>query len=150
MNRGGWTFNMKFSWCLLFAAFCSTIQAYKYDPAWTQYNLNTNQTATDPINYWGEWSGHSYTPSPDNWRFPFYTLFIDRFVNGDPTNDNSNNTAFEHDLDSNQMRNGGDLQGLIDTLDYLQGMGVKVSVIEAVRGMIITDDRPSTLQVHPL
>lgn len=24
------------------------------------------------------------------------------------------------------MRHGGDLQGLVDTLDYLQGMGVKV------------------------
>lgn len=47
-------------------------------------------------------------------------------MNGDPTNDNINKTAFEHDLNSNQMRHGGDLQGLLDTLDYIQGMGVKV------------------------
>ena len=66
------------------------------------------------------------TVQPDNWRFPFYTLFLDRFVNGDPTNDNINGTVFEHDLDSNQMRHGGDLQGLLDTLDYLQGIGIKV------------------------
>lgn len=58
---------------------------------------------------------------------PFYTLFLDRFVNGDPYNDNINGTSFEHDLNSNQMRHGGDLQGLIDTLDYLQGMGIKVA-----------------------
>lgn len=32
---------------------------------------------------------------------------------------------FEHDLNSNQMRHGGDLEGLIDTLDYLQGMGIR-------------------------
>lgn len=99
---------------------------YNYDPAWTQYNLNTNEDAQHPLEYSGEWTGHQYTASPRNWRFPFYTLFLDRFVNGDPTNDNINGTVFEHDLTSNQMRNGGDLQGLIDSLDYLHGMGIKV------------------------
>lgn len=100
--------------------------AYNYDPAWTQYNLNTNRDAQHPLEYSGEWEGHEYTASPRNWRFPFYTLFLDRFVNGDPTNDNINGTLFEHDLTSNQMRNGGDLQGFIDSLDYLEGMGIKV------------------------
>lgn len=84
------------------------------------YNTNSHSDR-------GEWgAGHEYRPSPDNWRVPFYTLFLDRFVNGDPYNDNINGTSFEHDLNSNQMRHGGDLQGLIDTLDYLQGMGIKV------------------------
>lgn len=48
-------------------------------------------------------------------------------MNGDPTNDNINGTYYEHDLDSTQMRHGGDVVGLVDTLDYLQGMGIKVS-----------------------
>ena len=100
--------------------------AYNYDPAWVDYNLNTNQQAIHPLEYSGEWADHEYTASPKNWRFPFYTLFLDRFVNGDPSNDNINGTLFEHDLTSNQMRNGGDLQGLIDSLDYLAGMGIKV------------------------
>lgn len=52
---------------------------------------------------------------------------LDRFVNGIPDNDNINGTYFEHDLKSNQMRHGGDIYGLRDTLDYLQGMGIKVS-----------------------
>ncbi|KAI1614097.1 hypothetical protein EDD36DRAFT_417944 [Exophiala viscosa] len=99
--------------------------AYRYDPAYVQWNLNQNKTAVNPLDYWGEWSGHDYTPSPSNWRFPFYTLFLDRFVNGDPSNDNINGTSYEHDLNSNQMRHGGDLLGLVDTLDYLQGMGIK-------------------------
>lgn len=43
----------------------------------------------------------------------------------DPTNDNANGTQFEHDLLSNQLRNGGDVKGLEDTLDYIQGMGVR-------------------------
>lgn len=102
-------------------------RAYVYDPDWVQYNLNQNQTAVNPLDYWGERLNHDFTPSPSNWRFPFYTLFLDRFVNGDPTNDNINGTSFEHDINSNQIRHGGDLQGLMDTLDYIEGMGIKAS-----------------------
>lgn len=97
-----------------------------YDPRELDWNLNTNQQAANPLEYSGEWEGHVYTPSPSNWRFPFYTLMLDRFVNGDPTNDDINGTVFEHDVTSNQLRYGGDLAGLVDSLDYLQGMGVKV------------------------
>ncbi|KAJ6108618.1 hypothetical protein N7523_009941 [Penicillium sp. IBT 18751x] len=100
-------------------------RCWPYDEALTAYNVNENKTATNPAEYWGEWPNHTYHPSPANWRFPIYTLFLDRFVNGDPTNDNINATLFEHDLGSNQMRHGGDVAGLVDTLDYLQGMGIK-------------------------
>lgn len=99
--------------------------AYRYDPDYIAYNLNTNQSALEPINYWGERTEHTFHPSPSNWRFPFYTIQLDRFVNGDPYNDNINGTYFEHDINSNQMRHGGDVQGLLDSLDYLQGMGIK-------------------------
>lgn len=79
---------MSIAWILGAFLFSTTCSAYKYDPAYSQWNLNQNQTAVDPLDYWGEWSGHTYTPSPSNWRFPFYTLFLDRYVNGDPSNDN--------------------------------------------------------------
>lgn len=115
--------------CLALLVLVSIVTAYRYDPQYVQWNLNTNQQAINPLDYSGQWDGHEYTPSPKNWRFPFYTLFLDRFVNGDPTNDNINGTAFEHDVTGNQMRHGGDLEGLIDTLDYLQGMGIKVSAL---------------------
>lgn len=52
---------------------------------------------------------------------------LDRFVNGDPTNDDANGTAWEHDLYGTQLRHGGDVKGLQDTLDYLVSMGIKVS-----------------------
>lgn len=99
---------------------------WPYDESLLDYNLNENAEAKNPAEYWGEWPDHEYHPSPDNWRFPIYTLFLDRFVNGDPENDNINGTMFEHDRNSNQMRHGGDVAGLLDTLDYLQGMGIKV------------------------
>ncbi|RDW75869.1 glycoside hydrolase family 13 protein [Coleophoma crateriformis] len=116
------------AWLSLWSS-ASRVSALIYDEQYVGYNLNTNKTATSPHDYWGEWEGHTYMPSPTNWRFPFYTLFLDRFVNGDPTNDNANGTAFEQDVMQTQLRHGGDLQGLIDSLDYIQGMGIKAIYI---------------------
>ena len=126
---------------LLFAICLATTAALPYDPEQTLWNLNQNKTATSVLDYWGQWDNHSrpitrsswakanvitaYTPSPDNWRFPVYTLMLDRFVNGDPTNDNANGTAWEQDMHGTQLRHGGDVKGLQDTLDYIQGMGIK-------------------------
>jgi alpha-1,3-glucan synthase len=80
---------------LLFGS-CST--ALRFDEQYTDYNLNQNETATDPSDYFGIWDNHTFFPSPINWRVPFYTLFLDKFVNGDPTNDDINGTSFEHDV----------------------------------------------------
>lgn len=118
---------------LVLALIFHAVSALRYMEKYSDYNLNSNKTASSVLDYWGQWEGHDYTPSPDNWRFPVYTIMLDRFVNGDPTNDNANGTQFEHDLDSNQIRNGGDIQGLVDTLDYLQGMGVKVFITRRPR-----------------
>ena len=118
----------------LLSAICLTSTALRFDPAQVGFNLNENRTAVDPVDYWGQWINHTYHPSPANWRFPFYTLFLDRFVNGDPTNDNANGTVFEHDPMANQLRHGGDVAGLVDSLDYLQGMGIKVPSSSASAG----------------
>jgi alpha-1,3-glucan synthase len=108
---------------LLSLAYC-----LKFDPEQVDYNLNQNETATNPKDYWGEWLDHQFHPSPTNWRFPFYTLFLDKFVNGDPKNDNANGTVYEQDTHSTQFRHGGDMAGLGDTLDYIQGMGIKANL----------------------
>ena len=101
--------------------------ALKYDPSQIPWNLNQNQNATNPLNYSGSWSNHVYNPSPSNWRsLPMYTIMLDRFVNGNPTNDDANGTQFEFDPTQTQLRHGGDIQGLLDSLDYLQGMGIRV------------------------
>ncbi|KAI9745457.1 MAG: hypothetical protein M1818_000991 [Claussenomyces sp. TS43310] len=110
---------------LLLSIVSRTTDALPYDPAQVDFNLNQNETATSPLDYWGSWDDHVYQASPTNWRFPFYTIFLDRFVNGDPSNDNANGSVYEHDIISNQFRNGGDVKGLQDSLDYLQGMGIK-------------------------
>lgn len=111
---------------LLVFLFSSAALALRYDPQEILYNLNTNESATDPLDYWGQWDNHTFNPSPSNWRMPMYTLMLDRFANGDPTNDDANGTQYEHDLTQTQLRHGGDITGLADSLDYLQGMGIKV------------------------
>ncbi|KAK5239066.1 hypothetical protein LTR16_012333, partial [Cryomyces antarcticus] len=107
------------------ALLASIATSLRYDPSEVDYNLNTNQDAIDPLDYTASWDGHTYQPSPENWRFPFYSFFLDRFVNGDPTNDNANGTAWEHDLMGTQLRHGGDMRGLQDSLDYLHGLGIR-------------------------
>lgn len=85
--------------CALFIlSFTSSSTALRFDQQYLNYNLNQNQTATDVSDYAGAWENHTYFPSPSNWRIPFYTLFLDKFVNGDPTNDDINGTMFEHDV----------------------------------------------------
>ncbi|KAG9187849.1 alpha-1,3-glucan synthase [Alternaria panax] len=103
----------------------SLVFCLRFSDLYVGYNLNENQAATDPLDYSGEWNDHKFHASPENWRFPFYTLFLDRFVNGDPTNDDANGTVYEKDPQSNQLRHGGDLVGLIDSLDYIQGLGIR-------------------------
>ncbi|KAJ5999260.1 hypothetical protein N7451_007070 [Penicillium sp. IBT 35674x] len=115
---------MKASGLLLLLLSQST-SALRYDPQFSQWNLNENKTAKNVLDYWGKWPEHTYQPSPSNWRFPFYTLFLDRFVDGDPENNDINGTVFETDTFSNQYRFGGDLVGFTETLDYIQGIGIK-------------------------
>ncbi|KAI0322220.1 glycoside hydrolase family 13 and glycosyltransferase family 5 domain-containing protein [Amylostereum chailletii] len=92
----------------------------------TDYNLNTNQDAQSPLEYSTSRSNTTYTPSPDNWRaIPFYTILMDKFADGDPSNNDYFGTMYEYDWRETQLRSGGDLLGVLSKLDYLQGMGVK-------------------------
>lgn len=142
---------LQWLWNLLLLV--ATVCALRYDPAQIEHNMNTNQTANgDVLNYWGEWQNHTFTPSPSNWRIPFYTILLDRFANGDPTNDNANGTQFEHDMTQTQLRHGGDMRGLQDSLDYLQGMGIKVGPknCPSKEDTWLTSSRRYTWQVAPI
>lgn len=112
-------------WLLSLALSATLTSASWVDERETPWNLNTNADAKTVFEYDFTWPGHQYTKSPQNWRFPFYTFFLDRYVNGDPSNDDANGTAWEHDAKGNQLRHGGDLQGVVDSLDYIHGMGIR-------------------------
>ena len=52
-----------------------------------------------------------------------YLLMPDRFANGDPTNDSTPDTEEKANRDAFFGRHGGDLQGMIDHLDYIADLG---------------------------
>ncbi len=53
-----------------------------------------------------------------------YLLMPDRFVNGNPSNDDPRESSGLHDRGKARYYHGGDLQGVIDRLPYLQDLGV--------------------------
>ncbi|MEW7290547.1 glycoside hydrolase family 13 protein [Aquimarina sp. 2304DJ70-9] len=53
-----------------------------------------------------------------------YLIMPDRFANGDPKNDSHPDTAEKADRSNPGGRHGGDIQGVIDHLDYLKDLGV--------------------------
>lgn len=53
-----------------------------------------------------------------------YLAMPDRFANGDPSNDRVEGMLDEYDPSDPGARHGGDLQGIIDHLDYLEELGV--------------------------
>lgn len=52
-----------------------------------------------------------------------YLIMPDRFANGDPTNDSTPNTVEKVDRSKPGRRHGGDIQGIIDHLDYIADLG---------------------------
>ena len=53
-----------------------------------------------------------------------YLIMPDRFANGDPSNDSHPDLFDKHDRSDPYGRHGGDLQGIIDNLDYIEELGV--------------------------
>ncbi|MEM7038835.1 MAG: alpha-amylase family glycosyl hydrolase, partial [Bacteroidota bacterium] len=70
-----------------------------------------------------------------------YLIMPDRFANGDPKNDVVKGLNEAHiNRDSMYHRHGGDLQGIIDHLDYLEDLGVTALWINPVQ----ENDQPKT------
>ncbi|KAJ3378644.1 Cell wall alpha-1,3-glucan synthase ags1, partial [Entophlyctis sp. JEL0112] len=103
--------------------------AAPYSASLLDRNLNMNVQAADAAQYSAVWSGHSYTPSPANWRaLPIYVVFIDRFSDGDPSNNNLANSSSDRspsDVFEVNYRHGGDFRGLASKLDYLYALGIR-------------------------
>jgi pullulanase/glycogen debranching enzyme len=63
----------------------------------------------------------------DDWRDEvIYQIVVDRFSDGDPNNN------FNVDLRKEAAYHGGDWQGIIDKLDYLEDLGVTALWISPV------------------
>jgi glycosidase len=62
-----------------------------------------------------------HVPSPSWEEQVIYFVMTDRYANGDPANDDQKRG--EYDPSTLDKYSGGDLQGIIDKLDYIQGLG---------------------------
>lgn len=114
---------------------------HPFDSNLIEYNINLNRSAKakDVLNYYSDWSnksstttttggGGGYHPSPVNWReLPTYTVLLDKFVDGDPSNNDFFGMPWEWSLSANQLRHGGDIMGFAQdrVLDYIYGMGYR-------------------------
>ena len=61
----------------------------------------------------------------------FYQIFPDRFCNGDTTNDPPNGSAWG-DVPTRENYFGGDLQGVLSKLDYLQDLGINAIYLNPI------------------
>ncbi|PLW49252.1 hypothetical protein PCASD_02635 [Puccinia coronata f. sp. avenae] len=134
MDVQGSRFQMSWAYRpFILASLVLPIWSHPYDPKLADYNININQTAGNRIlSYSSDWPQKSgqgqYTPSPTNWReLPTYTVLLDKFVDGDPTNNDYFNSQWESDFRANQLRHGGDISGFAQdrVLDYIYGMGYR-------------------------
>ncbi|MEK8024161.1 MAG: alpha-amylase family glycosyl hydrolase, partial [Candidatus Hydrogenedentota bacterium] len=77
------------------------------------------------------WAGHSYTPSPGDWRyFGVYQVMTDRFYDGNPSNNTAHNYSTDFGAPSGQLPTegnrrtiGGDFQGMKENIDYIKSLG---------------------------
>lgn len=70
-----------------------------------------------------------------------YFMLTDRFANGDPTNDNPNGE--DYNTSHAESYHGGDFQGIIDNLDYLDELGVNTIWITPIVDNIDYNMMPS-------
>lgn len=84
----------------------------------------TINTVTIPLNQPAAGKGTTYARGINSSDF-IYLLMPDRFSNGDPNNDHyANMRDTVADRNNPLARHGGDLQGVINHLDYFQQLGV--------------------------
>ena len=77
---------------------------------------------------------------------------MDKFADGDPSNNDYFGTMFEYDYRETQLRYGGDIVGLVNRLDYLYSMGIRTIFVSGTifLNMIWEADSTSTFDSHKL
>lgn len=77
-----------------------------------------------------------------------YLVMVDRFADGDPSNDNPASAPGLCSRSNPQAYHGGDLQGIIDHLDYLKDLGVTAIWITPVYQNVNHPSGPETDPDH--
>jgi len=114
----------------LFSAAAIPVAASPWTEQNSAWNVNINP-GSNPADYYGGWNGHTYFPSPADWRkIPVYQFITDRWNDGEPSN---NELAYSgYDLRDVGARHGGDFLGIRDKLDYIHALGYKAIWISPI------------------
>ena len=72
-----------------------------------------------------------------------YLVMPDRFANGDPSNDSHKDVVEKVNRELQGGRHGGDIQGIIDHLDYIESLGAT-----AIWSTPLNEDNDSTYSYH--
>ena len=88
-----------------------------------QLKQKGKKTITVPYTLKARREGSSERKGYDSSDF-IYLIMPDRFANGDPSNDAHPDLADKPNRQDPWGRHGGDLQGIIDHLDYIESLGV--------------------------
>lgn len=112
---------------------CSALPALAapWTPENAPWNVNLNQDGSAPERYYGGWEGHTYHPSPVDWRkLAIYHVMLDRFSDGDPRNNDGTYGGF--DPGRLDFRQGGDFVGLTNKLDYIKSLGFNAILLSPI------------------
>lgn len=100
--------------------------------------------ALAPLNRGGRFQGFSPTDV-------MYLIMIDRFADGDPSNNDPSQSKGIYDRKNKFYYHGGDLQGVIDRLPYLKDLGVTAIWLtpwydnyDRLNQIELKEDKPST------
>jgi glycosidase len=72
-----------------------------------------------------------------------YLIMPDRFANGNPNNDNHHSVTEKHDRNLPGGRHGGDIEGIIQNLDYIKELGAT-----AIWSTPLCEDNDKTYSYH--
>jgi hypothetical protein len=106
------------------------------------FNKNGKEQLTHPyeLKHRKEGSAERESFGPED---VVYLLMPDRFANGDPANDSAGELKEKANRNDPGGRHGGDIQGIIDHLDYLKDLG-----ITAIWTTPLLEDNMDTYSYH--
>ena len=114
-----------------FASFSSSSKSFSFNPAandtgeWSIAFTVTNSKSSvyKSINFKVDvFNAVHFTQSPDDWRTKvMYLIMTDRFYDGDIYNNSANG---EYAPADGSKIHGGDIQGLIDKINYIKNLGI--------------------------
>jgi len=118
---------------VVWAGLLKGVVGWPHTDSTASYNVNVEPDPDRRDSYRGKWEGHTYFPSPEDWRdVPVCQMLLDRVADGDPLNNHLGDQD-DFDVTNARFRQGGDIAGALLVLDYVESMGFRAIYINSVQ-----------------